>query len=107
MRASPKLTAPAHCCFAAAAVGPERIARDAPNLGAQFAQMVKELRSEYFAAITLCAEKLAHTLATQQPTSVILILRHHGLKAQATQTQGAVSRGGAAVGCELRKQWLL
>ena len=77
------------------------------GLGAQFAQMVKELRSEYFAAITLCAEKLAHTLATQQPTSVILILRHHGLKAQATQTQGAVSRGGAAVGCELRKQWLL
>jgi hypothetical protein len=91
------MTALCHLLLAAA-VGPERIARDAPNLGAQFAQMVKELRSEYFAAITLCAEKLAYTLATQQPTSVILILRHHGLKAQSSQTQGAVRRSSRREG---------
>lgn len=83
-------------------MGADRIARDAPNLGAQFAQMVKELRSEYFAAITLCAEKLAHTLAGTQPTSVVLILRNHGLVAQSAQIQHAVrgAAGGVVGECE-------
>eukprot|EP00887_Chlorella_sp_A99_P007719 scaffold20.g7719.t1 len=59
--------------------GSERIARDVPNLGAQFAQLVKELRSEYFAAITLCAERLSAELGRTPGLSVVLVLRTDGL----------------------------
>jgi hypothetical protein len=53
----------------------ERLARDAPDLGAHWAQLVKELRTEYFACITLCAEALAAGLAADPATSVLGVLR--------------------------------
>lgn len=65
----------------------ERIRSNAPNLSAQFAQMAKELRSEYYAAITLCAERLAQTLSNSQRTSVIFILRSQGLVKTAADIQ--------------------
>lgn len=69
-----------------------RLRREAPNLGAQFAQLVKELRSEYFAAITLCAERLAAELAKMPATSVVQLLRRDGVFASTQQLSGAVSR---------------
>ncbi|KAL6780540.1 CGL46 [Auxenochlorella protothecoides x Auxenochlorella symbiontica] len=77
--------------FPPVAVGSERIARDAPDLGAQSAQLVKELRSEYFAAITLCAERLAAELAANPATSTLLLLRRDGLTAHPSQLQSALS----------------
>lgn len=81
-------------------MGSERIARDAPDLGAQSAQLVKELRSEYFAAITLCAERLAAELAANPATSTLLLLRRDGLTAHPSQLQ-------SAVGWLLRCVWAL
>lgn len=49
------------------------------DLGAHWAQLVKELRTEYFACITLCAESLTNELSTSPNTSVIGILRREGL----------------------------
>lgn len=74
------------------APGDRRLHREAPNLGAQFAQLVKELRSEYFAAITLCAERLAAELAKMPGTSVVQLLRRDGVFATTQQLSGAVSR---------------
>lgn len=71
--------------------GDRRLHREAPNLGAQFAQLVKELRSEYFAAITLCAERLAAELAKMPATSVVQLLRRDGVFATTQQLSGAVS----------------
>ena len=76
-----------------------RLHREAPNLGAQFAQLVKELRSEYFAAITLCAERLACELAKMPATSVVQLLRRNGVFATTQQLSSAVSAwqlGGTA-----------
>lgn len=72
--------------------GSARQHREAPNLGAQFAQLVKELRSEYFAAITLCAERLASELAKMPATSVVQLLRRDGVFASTQQLSAAVSR---------------
>lgn len=72
-------------------VGDRRLYREAPNLGAQFAQLVKELRSEYFAAITLCAERLAAELAKMPATSVVQLLRRDGVFASTQQLSTAVS----------------
>ena len=63
-----------------------------PDLGAQFAQLVKELRSEYFAAITLCAEKLAGEIARLPHTSIIMVLRREGSHLQPMQTVEQLSR---------------
>jgi hypothetical protein len=76
----------------ATAAGERRAMREAPNLGAQFAQLVKELRSEYFAAITLCAERLAAELARVPATSVVQLLRRDGVFATAQQLSSAVRR---------------
>ncbi|KAL4857276.1 hypothetical protein ACK3TF_002568 [Chlorella vulgaris] len=69
-----------------------RLRREAPNLGAQFAQLVKELRSEYFAAITLCAERLAAELAKMPATSVVQLLRRDGVFASTQQLSVATMR---------------
>lgn len=70
--------------------GSARQHREAPNLGAQFAQLVKELRSEYFAAITLCAERLACELAKMPATSVVHLLRRDGVFASTQQLSASV-----------------
>jgi hypothetical protein len=72
--------------------------RSAPNLGAQFAQLVKELRSEYFAAITLCAERLAAELAKMEATSVVQLLRRNGVFATTQQLSVAVRGAGGREG---------
>ena len=81
-----------------AAHADRRLHREAPNLGAQFAQLVKELRSEYFAAITLCAERLASELSKMPATSAVQLLRRDGVFATTQQLSGAVSvRAAVAV----------
>ncbi|PSC72196.1 plant MNA5-17 [Micractinium conductrix] len=74
------------------ASAPGRLHREAPNLGAQFAQLVKELRSEYFAAITLCAERLGAELAKMGATSVVQLLRRDGVYATTQQLSSALMR---------------
>jgi hypothetical protein len=61
--------------------GAERVAREAPELGAHWAQLVKELRTEYVACVTLCVEALAGELAASSSTSVVGVLRREGLVA--------------------------
>ncbi|KAK9868824.1 hypothetical protein WJX84_006782 [Apatococcus fuscideae] len=51
---------------------------DGPPLGVQFAQLVKELRSEYGAAVTLAAERIA-TAVFSGGRSINGILQRHGL----------------------------
>lgn len=65
--------------FPPVAAGAARIEREAPDLGAHWAQLVKELRTEYYACITLCAEALAGELAGAPATSVAGLLRREGL----------------------------
>lgn len=63
---------------------PARLAANgnkAPNLGALWAQLVKEIRTEYYAAITLTAEALSRQLSSSQATSVQHVLRKSGLQA--------------------------
>lgn len=79
----------------AGAADHRRLHREAPDLGAQFAQLVKELRSEYFAAITLCAERLAAELSKSAATSVVQLLRRDGVFASTQQLSAAVSCTGA------------
>ncbi|KAK9806759.1 hypothetical protein WJX72_001747 [[Myrmecia] bisecta] len=52
---------------------------EGPHLGAQFAQLVKELRSEYAAAVTNCAERIATALFVSQGRSIHAILQRYGL----------------------------
>lgn len=65
--------------FPPPAAGLDRISREAPDLGAHWAQLVKELRTEYYACITLCAEALAGELASSPATSVAGLLRREAL----------------------------
>ena len=50
-----------------------------PHLGAQFAQLVKELRSEYAAAVTACAERIAGALFQRPGYSINATLHRHGI----------------------------
>ena len=50
-----------------------------PHLGAQFAQLVKELRSEYAAAVTGCAERIAGALFQRPGYSINATLHRHGI----------------------------
>lgn len=59
----------------------DRCARDAPDLGAHWAQLVKEIRTEYYACCTLTVESLAGELARASATSVIGVLRREALTA--------------------------
>lgn len=52
-----------------------------PELGALWAQLVKEVRTEYYATITLTAEALSRQLSTSAATSVQHSLRRSGLEA--------------------------
>lgn len=84
-----------------------RLHREAPNLGAQFAQLVKELRSEYFAAITLCAERLAAELAKMPVTSVVQLLRRDGVFASTQQLSASVSAAAVASACVQHRAYTL
>jgi hypothetical protein len=57
---------------AAAAVSPDDDV--APQVGAQFAQAVKELRSEYALAVRAAAARLSAAVASRAPTSVAAVL---------------------------------
>jgi len=61
--------------------GDERILRDAPDLGAHWAQLVKEIRTEYYACCTLTVESLAGELSRSSATSVIAVLRREAMTA--------------------------
>ena len=64
-----------------------------PHLGAQFAQLVKELRSEYAAAVTSCAERIAGALFLRPGYSINTTLQRHGITGTPTVMQQQVSRG--------------
>ena len=55
------------------------LANTGPHLGAQFAQLVKELRSEYAAAVTACAERIAGALFQRPGYSINATLHCHGI----------------------------
>ena len=59
----------------------ERIAQEAPMLGVQWAQLVKELRTEYYASITLTAESISRALSSSSRTSIHSVLSRAGLEA--------------------------
>lgn len=59
----------------------ERLATEAPRLGALWAQLVKELRTEYYATITLTAESLSRQLTASSVTSIYGLLKRAGLEA--------------------------
>jgi hypothetical protein len=48
----------------------------APHLGAQFAQVVKELRTEYSAAVATTSQRLSSGLGSSAGTSVVCILQN-------------------------------
>jgi hypothetical protein len=62
----------------------DRLAAEAPNLGALWAQLVKELRTEYYATITLTAESLSRHLTSSSSTSVYGLLKRAGLEASSS-----------------------
>ena len=64
-----------HASFPPALSPEKRISRDAPDLGAQFSQLVKELRTEYYACCTLTVESMAAELVRSKETSVNGVLR--------------------------------
>ena len=64
-----------------------------PHLGAQFAQLVKELRSEYAAAVTSCAERIAGALFLRPGYSINTTLQRHGITGTPTVMQQQASRG--------------
>ncbi|KAL3142941.1 hypothetical protein ABBQ38_003227 [Trebouxia sp. C0009 RCD-2024] len=61
-----------------------------PHLGAQFAQLVKELRSEYAAAVTACAERIAGALFQRPGYSINATLHRHGISGTPTIMQQQV-----------------
>lgn len=63
-----------------------------PHLGAQFAQLVKELRSEYAAAVTACAERIAGALFQRPGYSINASLHRHGVTGTPTIMQQQVRR---------------
>jgi len=58
-----------------------RVAADDEDMGAKWAQLVKELRTEYYACITLTAESIHKVLTSSKLTSIGAILRRDGLQA--------------------------
>ena len=58
----------------------ERLAQEVPMLGAQWAQLVKEIRTQYYASITLTAESISRQLTSSNQTSIQHILRKSGLE---------------------------
>lgn len=50
-----------------------------PKLGAQFAQLVKELRSEYAGAVTACAQRIAGGVFGMAGRSILRALQIHGV----------------------------
>lgn len=61
-----------------------------PQLGAQFAQLVKELRSEYAGAVTGCAQRIAIAVFSLGPR-LLTLLQQHGLTGNPAQTAQEVS----------------
>lgn len=70
--------------------------RMGPQLGAQFAQLVKELRSEYAGAITGCAQRIATAVFSLGPR-VLTLLQQHGLTGNPAMTAQEVCH------CSLQK----
>ena len=50
-----------------------------PELGAQFAQLVKELRSEYGGAVSAAAARIAGGVFGAPGRSILRILQQHGV----------------------------
>ncbi|CAL8462927.1 g2461 [Coccomyxa elongata] len=73
-------------------LGTERMpsGSDGPELGAQFAQLVKELRSEYAGAVTACAARIAQGVFGPSGRSILRILEQHGITGTPTLMQQQV-----------------
>jgi hypothetical protein len=75
--------APAVSAAGLAAGAAERLAaaagQAAPELGAHWAQLARELRTTYSAPMTLCAEALAAVLAADPPSALAATLRREAL----------------------------
>ncbi len=74
-------------------LGTERMpsGSDGPELGAQFAQLVKELRSEYAGAVTACAARIAQGVFGPSGRSILRILEQHGITGTPTLMQQQAS----------------
>lgn len=70
-----------------------------PHLGAQFAQLVKELRSEYAAAVTACAERIAGALFQRPGYSINATLHRHGISGTPSIMQQQVLLIAHATSC--------
>ena len=64
-----------------------------PQLGAQFAQLVKELRSEYGGAVSAAASRISAALFAAPGRSILRILEQHGVTGTPALMQQQV-RGG-------------
>lgn len=73
-------------------LGTERMpsGSEGPELGAQFAQLVKELRSEYAGAVTACAARIAQGVFGPSGRSILRILEQHGITGTPTLMQQQV-----------------
>ena len=81
--------------------------RMGPQLGAQFAQFVKELRSEYAGAVTGCAQRIVSVVFSMEPR-ILTRLQQHGLTGNPAQTAQEVSVSLIAIPTSEGNQlWLL
>ncbi|MEW5315758.1 MAG: hypothetical protein WDW38_007164 [Sanguina aurantia] len=62
-----------------------------PHIGVQFAQVVKELRSDYTTAVALCANRLADTMRSHPKTNLKVILSQPFPTADQTTHHATVS----------------
>ena len=69
-----------------------KVAEEAPELGAQWAQLVKELRTEYYACITLTAESISKEIFSSSSTSTIEVLRRGGGSASSSAVAKKVEK---------------
>lgn len=74
-----------------------------PQLGAQFAQLVKELRSEYAGAVTAAAARIAGALFAAPGRSILRILQQHGVTGTPSlmQQQARAAPAQATLPCPL------
>lgn len=80
-------------------LGTERMpsGSEGPELGAQFAQLVKELRSEYAGAVTACAARIAQGVFGPSGRSILRILEQHGIAGTPTLMQQQVHAHAVAL----------
>ncbi|KAL6752980.1 hypothetical protein V8C86DRAFT_2737862 [Haematococcus lacustris] len=77
-----------------------------PLIGAQLAQLVKELRSQYSAGVSACASHLAEHLRSYEPSSIALVLAAPLPSRDALLRQGGVLSTQQVSVASLQQQWV-